>query len=82
MCEIDALEAVSRFGQLLELIEKGEVVVITRRGKAIVQLSPPQPTVDRVATRAAIHRIRARAQTLRLGRFDWQEWKMYRDMRG
>jgi hypothetical protein len=34
---------------------------------------------NRESARAAIQRIRDRAEQLKLGRFDWEEWKAYRD---
>jgi hypothetical protein len=32
----------------------------------------------RAVPRAAVRRIRERAEQLKLGRFDWSEWKSYR----
>ena len=40
---------------------------------------PVRPGFKRDEARAAIQRIRDRAEQLRLGRFDWAEWKSYRD---
>jgi antitoxin (DNA-binding transcriptional repressor) of toxin-antitoxin stability system len=77
--EVGAFEAKNRLGHLLDLVEEGEVVVITRHGKPVAQLCKPGPVPDRTAARAAIERIRDRAKTLKLGTFDWQEWKAYRD---
>lgn len=75
-----AFEAKNKLGHLLDLVEAGEVVVITRHGKPVAQLSRPTPVRDRdAAARAAAQRIRTRAQSLRLDTFDWQEWKAYRD---
>jgi plasmid stability protein len=37
------------------------------------------PEAERAEARAAVQRLRARAEQLRLGRFDWAEWKAYRD---
>ena len=34
---------------------------------------------NRNAARAALRRIRERAEHSRLGRFEWPEWKAYRD---
>ncbi len=79
MREIGAFEAKNKLGQLLDLVEQGEEVTITRHGKAVVRLSPPRPLHDRGQARAAIRRIRERAEQLKLGPFDWAEWKKYRD---
>jgi len=82
MKEIDAPEAEVSFDALLDLVERGETVAINRRGKVVAHLIPPaQPgkVVDPEEARAAMERIRARAKELRLGPFDWEEWKAYRD---
>jgi prevent-host-death family protein len=79
MHEVGAFEAKNRFGHLLDLVEQGEEVVITRRGKEVARLVPARQTVSRDEARAAVARIRARAESRKLGRFDWREWKAYRD---
>jgi hypothetical protein len=38
-----------------------------------------RPARSREAARAAVRRIRERAEQSKLGRFDWPEWKSYRD---
>ena len=76
---VGAFEAKNKLGQLLDLVEQGEEVVITRHGKEVARLVPAAPTHSRDAARAAVRRIRERAQGLRLGRFNWSEWKFYRD---
>jgi prevent-host-death family protein len=79
MREIGAFEAKNKLGQLLDLAEHGEEVMITRRGKAVARLVPAHPTTSRADAHAALQRIRARAEQRKLGRFDWAEWKAYRD---
>jgi prevent-host-death family protein len=77
--EIGAFEAKNKLGQLLRLVEQGEEVVITRHGKEVARLVPARPIRSREEARAAIARIRQRAEQCKLGRFDWAEWKSYRD---
>jgi prevent-host-death family protein len=79
MREVGAFEAKNTLGQLLDLVERGEEVTITRHGRAVARLAPVRPVHDREQARAAIRRIRERAEALKLGRFDWAEWKAYRD---
>lgn len=74
-----AFEAKNRLGHLLDLVEQGEEVTITRHGKAVARLVPPQKASDRAAAREAVGRMRARAAALRAGPFDWEEWKSFRD---
>jgi prevent-host-death family protein len=79
MRAIGAFEAKNKLGQLLDLAERGEEIVITRHGKAVARLVPPIRGFDRDQARAAIKRIRERAELLKLGPFDWTEWKSLRD---
>jgi prevent-host-death family protein len=77
--EVGAFEAKNKLGQLLDLVEGGEEVVITRHGRVVARLVPPQKAINRDQARAALKRIRERAEKLKLGPFDWAEWKSYRD---
>jgi len=79
MREIGAFEAKNKLSMLLDCVEQGEEVLITRHGKPIARLVPDQPGHDADRARAAAQRIRARAASLKSGTFDWQEWKSYRD---
>jgi prevent-host-death family protein len=65
MKEIGAFAAKNRLGTLLDWVEQGEEVVITRRGKAVARLVPARPGVDREKARAALQRIRERAKQLK-----------------
>ncbi len=67
MKEIGAFEAKSRFGQLLDWVDAGEEVVITRRGKVVARVVPPASVVDYGAALAAADRIRARRRGVTLG---------------
>jgi prevent-host-death family protein len=67
MKEIGAFEAKSKFGQLLDWVEAGEEIVITRRGKIVARLAPPNHVPDHDRAAAAIARIRARRHGVTLG---------------
>jgi prevent-host-death family protein len=82
--EIGAFEAKNTLGSLLDRVERGEEIVITRHGKPVARLVPniDRAQVDEV--QAAFDRIRERAR--RLARenpnapaFDWEEVKKLRD---
>jgi prevent-host-death family protein len=79
MREVGAFEAKNKLGQLLDLVERGEEIVITRHGKEVARLIPPRTAFNRDQARAAIRRIRERVEKLKLGRFEWAEWKAFRD---
>lgn len=81
MREVGAFEATNKLGHLLDLVERGEEIIITRHGKAVARLVPPHQAFNRDQARAAIRRIRERAEKLKLGAFEWAEWKSYRDQR-
>ena len=67
MKEIEAFEAKSKFGQLLDWVEAGDEVVITRRGKVVAHLTPPPGAFSAEAARAAAERIRLRRRGVTLG---------------
>ncbi len=77
--EFGAFEAKNKLGHLLDLVERGEEVTITRHGREVARLVPANPGRNREAARAALDRMRLRAEQSRLGSFDWSEWKDYRD---
>lgn len=54
MKEVGAFEAKSRLGQLLDRVEAGEEVIITRRGRAVARLVPP----SLVCARKTVQNIR------------------------
>jgi prevent-host-death family protein len=79
MKEVGAFEAKNKLSALLDLVEQGEEVVITRHGKEVARLVPPRGRPNRDEARAAAERIRERARAAKHGPFDWDEWKAYRD---
>lgn len=79
MREIGAFEAKNKLGQLLDLVEQGEEVTITRHGKPVARLAPIQPVQVRDERHSALQRIRQRAKARKLGPFDWEEWRSLRD---
>ena len=61
MYEVGAFEAKNKLGTLLDWVEAGEEVLITRRGKAVARLVPAEPGFDRAkARRAAAGLLEAR----------------------
>jgi prevent-host-death family protein len=67
MKEFGAFEAKNKFSALLDLVEQGEEVVITRHGKAVARLVAPIAPPNPDDARAAIRRIRERAERAKLG---------------
>ena len=67
MREIGAFEAKNKLGTLLDWVEHGEEILITRRGKAVARLVPAEPGIDRDRARQAAASIRARSVGVTLG---------------
>ncbi len=79
MQEIGAFEAKNKLSNLLDQVENGAEIIITRRGLPVAKLVPAREVVNQEQSRLAAERIRQRAKDLKAGRFSWEEWKQYRD---
>ncbi len=72
MITVGAFDAKTHLSSLLERVERGEEILITRHGKAIARLVPAA-AADRVDVRAAIAKLKQlRAKTI-LGGLSWKE---------
>jgi prevent-host-death family protein len=67
MHEVGAFEAKNRLGALLDRVEHGEEIVITRRGKPIAKLVPAGPGFDKEKARRAIAGLIEASRGLSLG---------------
>jgi prevent-host-death family protein len=79
LLEVGAFEAKNKLSALLDRVEMGEVIVITRHGKPIAKLVPDTAGSDSSQAYEASRRIRARAKQIKPGSFDWQALKTERD---
>jgi len=68
MKEIGAFEAKNKFGSLLDWIESGEEILITRHGKAVARMISATPDFDRTKARQAATNIAARRIGIKLGK--------------
>ncbi|MBE7426727.1 MAG: type II toxin-antitoxin system prevent-host-death family antitoxin [Ideonella sp.] len=66
MTHVALFEAKNRLSELIERVQAGEVIVITRRGKAVAQLALPQEAAGRAHD--AIARLRASRKGVSLGK--------------
>ena len=62
MKEIGAFEAKNTLSALLDLVEAGEEVIITRHGKPVARLVPPHRAFSREQARAAAAAIRGMSE--------------------
>lgn len=72
MAHIGAFEAKTHLSELLDRVEHGEELVITRRGRAVARLVPAADTA-RSRAAEAVARLRALRQDTTLGGLDWRE---------
>jgi prevent-host-death family protein len=86
MRTVEMPEAAAHLPELLDEVEHGGEITILRGGKPIARLMPSQPSTEFVVTaeqRARAHEAiedmnKLRAE-LKLGPFDWEEYKADRD---
>ena len=79
MTQVGAFEAKNSLGALLDRVEHGEEITITRHGRPVARLVPTEGATDRSQIRAAVDRIRQRASQLKPEPVDWQTLKADRD---
>jgi prevent-host-death family protein len=79
MIEIGVFEAKDELGALLDQVEAGEEIVITRQGRPVARLVPAVPRNDRAGAREAAAELRALAREIGGPAFDWDEVKAWRD---
>jgi prevent-host-death family protein len=81
MNQVGAFEAKDILGSLLDRVEAGEEILITRDGRPAARLAPvfTISEADRAKAQAAAARIRERTKARKTGPFDWEEWKSYRE---
>ena len=76
--EIGAFEAKNKLGTLLDRVERGEEIIITRHGKRIARLVPNATRFGEEEAFAALERIRKRSAVAK-GGFCWEEIRADRD---
>ncbi|GAC1588175.1 MAG: type II toxin-antitoxin system prevent-host-death family antitoxin [Sphingomicrobium sp.] len=65
MKKVGAFEAKTHFSSLLEAAERGETIVVTKRGKPVAQLGPVKPKIAKVKPEEAMKTLLA--MKMRLG---------------
>lgn len=71
MIKVGAFEAKTQFSALLDKVEDGEEVVITRHGKPVARMVKAQ-TADQAEIDAAIARIKERRAGMTIGEGGWK----------
>jgi prevent-host-death family protein len=68
MHDVALFEAKNRLSELINRVEAGEEIAITRRGKVVARLVPPAPENAAQRARDAIAHLRASRKGVSLGR--------------
>ena len=58
-------EAKARFSELIERAERGEEIIVTRQGKAIARIGPPDGARDESEVEALVQRLRKHREKIR-----------------
>jgi prevent-host-death family protein len=72
MLTVGAFEAKTHLSSLLERVERGEEVVITRHGKAVARLVPAA-RIDRERAQDVVAKLKALRAGSSLGGLSWKE---------
>jgi prevent-host-death family protein len=64
---VGTFDAKNRLSELLDLVERGEEVTITRHGREVARLVPPRGAINRDAAKAVAHGIREMSKGVTLG---------------
>ena len=79
MLKIGAFEAKNTFRTLLDRVQRGEEIVITRHGQPVARLVPHACRIDQNQAQAVLQRIRDRTRHAQCAKFDWDSLKGLRD---
>ena len=79
MSEFGLFEAKNKLSALVDRVEKGEEITITRRGTPVAKLVPLNPGFDRAKARAAVQGLLELRAKLKGPPLTWEEIKAMRD---
>jgi prevent-host-death family protein len=67
MATVGAFEAKTKLSELLDMVERGEEVTITRHGEPVARLVPVRGDAERARVKALIEEIKETRKGLTLG---------------
>ncbi|HMO04493.1 MAG TPA: type II toxin-antitoxin system prevent-host-death family antitoxin [Kiritimatiellia bacterium] len=72
---VGAFDAKTHLSQLLDRVEQGETIEITRHGHPIAKLVPVQPVAEKNALRKLVARVKEERGTFGITTQDISAWK-------
>jgi len=79
MREVPVFEAKNKLSALLDEVAAGAEIAITRRGRLVARLVPPESQNQGEAALEAARDIRKLARQMKNAPKTWTEWKRLRD---
>jgi prevent-host-death family protein len=76
---VGTFEAKTHFAKLIQQVMKGEEILITKRGQPVAKIIPLEKKQNALAAQSAAKRLKLLAKEIGHSKFDWDEWKEYRD---
>ena len=77
---IGTFEAKTNFAKLMQRVSLGEEFLITKRWNPIARITPLEKNTNEHLIKNAIGRIKKLSEEMQLEKFDWHEWKLYKDI--
>lgn len=76
---VGIFEAKTHFTQIITQVISGEEIFITRRGKKVAKIVPIERNINSEIMKLTINRLHHLTKEMNLGKFNWNDWKKYRD---
>lgn len=76
---VGTFEAKTHFARLIQQVMKGDEILITKRGYPVAKIIPLEKKQNTLIAQSAVKRLKLLAKEIGYGKFNWDEWKGYRD---
>lgn len=76
---VGCFEAKTNFNRIINNVINGEEILVTKRGKPVAKIIPIDKSINFERVNNAFLRLDNLAKEMNLGKFDWEEFKKYRD---
>jgi prevent-host-death family protein len=76
---VGCFEAKTNFNRIINNVINGEEILVTKRGKPVAKIIPIDKSINFERVNNAFLRLDNLAKEMNLGKFNWEEFKSYRD---